>query len=234
MRQWVVLAVLGVAACGGTTAPGATGTPATTQTVNLRDFNAIALAGPDAVDVSRGPDFAVRIEATPEVRERLTIRRDGNVLRIGRKPVGMWTFQTGTAHIHITMPSIGAATLSGPGTITIDQAGAPFVANVSGSGDMTIGQVQGDKATLAVSGSGSIAAAGSVRELALSIAGSGGIRAQEVRAESATVSITGSGEVAARVDGPAKVSLVGSGSATLGSGARCVIRRVGSGEAHCG
>lgn len=225
------MAVLGLTACGeGGSAPN----DAVPQILAIRDFDTITLDGPDTVDVRRGAYFAVRVEGPSDVRERLTFRRDDNVLRIGRKPVGAWTPQTGIARIHITMPIIQAATLSGPGNIAIDQGAAPFVATVSGSGDMTIGQLQGDKATLTMSGSGSIAAAGSVRELALSVAGSGQIKAEQVRADAATVSVTGSGDVAARVDGPARVSLVGSGSASLGRDARCIVTRTGSGEVHCG
>ncbi|MEH3040962.1 MAG: DUF2807 domain-containing protein [Sphingomonas paucimobilis] len=232
MRRWVVVTALGVAACGGNTAASDRVTPA--QTVALRDFDAVALDGPDTVDVMRGQDFAVAIDGPPEVRRKLTLRRDGNVLRIGRKSGGIWTVDRGVARIRVTMPSIEAATLSGSGDMAIDQAADPFVATLSGSGDMTIGQLRGDKATLTVSGSGSIAAAGSVRDLTLSVAGSGNIAAQQLRADAATVVVTGSGDVAAQVEGPARVSLVGSGSADLGTGARCTVDRVGTGEAHCG
>lgn len=232
MRQWVVMAALGVAACGGDTAASNGMTPV--QAVALRDFDAIVLDSPDSVDVRRGQDFAIAIDGPPDVRRKLTFQRDDNVLRIGRKPGGGSNVGRGVARIRVTMPSIRAATLSGSGDIAIDQAADPFVATLGGSGDMTIGQVRGDKATLTVSGSGSIAAAGAVRDLTLSVAGSGDVEARQLRADAATVSVTGSGDVAAQVEGPARVSLVGSGSADLGAGARCTVDRVGTGEAHCG
>ena len=231
MRSWIVGTALGLAACGGPPPPASGDTA---QTLAIRDFDAIALDSSDSVEVQRGAGYAIRIEGPAELQERLDIRRDGTVLRIGRKGGGLWAVDRTSARIVVTMPAIRAATLNGSGDVAIDQAGDPFVAKLGGSGDMTIGQLQGDHATLAVSGSGTIAAAGSVRAVTLTVTGSGDIDARQVRAGEAKVSLTGSGDIAADIAGPARVSLVGSGSATLGSGARCVVDRVGTGEARCG
>lgn len=214
MRRWIIVAGLALTACGGDASA-----PTATTSLNLpglREFDAIALDSDDSVEVRRGDDYAVRIEGPCGLRDRLTIRRDANVLRIGRKPQGMWAVDREAARIVVTMPTIRAATLSGSGDITIDQAGDPFVATLSGSGDMTIGQLQGDRTNLTISGTGTIAAAGSVRTLVLTTTGSGDIDARQVQAGEATLSVAGSG------------------SATLGPGARCTIHRVGTGEAHCG
>ncbi len=214
MRRWIIVAGLALTACGG----GALA-PAPTERAQLsgvQDFDAIALDSDDSVEVRRGDDYAVHIEGPAGLRERLAIRRDGNVLRIRRRRQGLWAVDQKAARIQVTMPAIHAATLSGSGDITIDQAGDPFAATLGGSGDMTIGQLQGDRTSLTISGSGTIAAAGSVRTLALTTTGSGDIDARQVQAAEAVLSIGGTG------------------SATLGPGARCTIRRVGTGEAHCG
>jgi len=214
MRRWIIVAGLALTACGGgASAPAKT---ERAQLPELRDFDAIALDSDDSVEVRRGDDYAVRIEGPAGLRDRLTIRRDGTVLRIGRKPQEIWAIDREAARIVVTMPAIRAATLSGSGDLTIDQAGDPFAATLNGSGDMTIGQLQGDRASLTISGTGTIAAAGSVRTLSLTTTGSGDIDARQVQAGEATLSVTGSG------------------SATLGPGARCTIHRVGTGEAHCG
>ena len=231
MRGWIVGTALALAACSGQSpSTGCTGS----RMLTIRDFDAITLDSSDTVDVRRGEGYAIHIEGADEVRDRIDIRRDGNDLRIGRKGPGLWTTGDTSARIVVTMPAIRGATLTGSGDITIDQASEPFVAKLDGSGDMTLGQLQGDRATLTVSGSGTLAVAGSVRTIALSVAGSGKIDARQVRAGEATVSIAGSGDIAADINGPARVSVVGSGSATLGSGARCVVDRVGSGQVHCG
>ncbi|WP_162236600.1 MULTISPECIES: head GIN domain-containing protein [unclassified Sphingomonas] len=234
MRWWIVVAGWGLTACSGS--PPAPANAVEPSLTGLRDFDAITLDSGDSVEVRQGADYAVRIEGPIEARNRMSIRRDGNTLRIGRREHGLWTVDRGAVRIVVMMPVIRAATLAGSGDVTIDQASDPFVATLSGSGDMTIGQLQGDRTTLTVSGTGTIAAAGSVRAMTLTVTvtGSGDIDARQVQATEAVVSVTGSGDVAATINGVARVSLVGSGSATLGPGARCVVQRVGTGEAHCG
>lgn len=232
MCRRIVLAMLGLTACGGDAAIPNAATDE--QLAALRDFDTVALDSRDSVEVRRGQGFAVRVEGPAERRAGLMIRRDGHVLRIDRSEGGLWAVDRDPARIVVTMPVIVAATLSGSGDITIDQAGDPFAGTLGGSGDMTIGQLQGDRTVLTVAGTGTIAAAGSVRSLALSVAGSGDIDVRQVQATEAVVSITGSGDINAVIDGPARVSLAGSGLATLGPGARCTVNRVGTGEAHCG
>ncbi len=231
--RWMVLAALGLAACSGGEEKDSQ-PHADVRPLALRDFTAVTLESADQVEISRGPGFAVRVEADQGLRERLDIRRDGDTLRIGRKGGGSWTARDGVAHIRIAMPAISAAALAGSGDIAIDQADDGFSGTLGGSGDMTIGQLRGERASLTVAGSGTIAAAGSVRHLALSVAGSGDIDARQVRAAAATVSIAGTGTVTADIDGPAQVTVVGSGSATLGTNARCTVNRVGTGEVTCG
>lgn len=231
--RWIVLATMGLAACDA--GEGNDSQPRTDiRPIALRDFTAVALESADQVDITRGPGFAVRIEAEPALRDRLDIRRDGDTLRIGRKDGGSWTGGDRVAHIRISMPAITAVALAGSGDIAIDQVGDGFAGTLGGSGDMTIGQLRGERASLTVAGSGTIAAAGAVRQLALSVAGSGDIDARQVRAGGGTVSIAGTGDITADIDGPAQVTVVGSGSATLGVNARCTVNRVGTGEVTCG
>ncbi|WP_162233527.1 MULTISPECIES: GIN domain-containing protein [unclassified Sphingomonas] len=232
MHRWMVLAMLGLTACGGDSAVPDAATDE--QLAILRDFDTVALDSRDSVEVRRGEGFAVRVEGPAERRAGLILRRDGHILRISRSEGGLWAVDRDAARIVVTMPVIAAATLSGSGDITIDQAGDPFTGTLGGSGDMTIGQLQGGRTTLTVAGTGTIAAAGSVRSLTLTIVGSGDIDVRQVQAADAAVSITGSGDIKAAIDGPARVSLTGSGSAMLGRGARCTVNRVGTGEAHCG
>lgn len=231
--RWMVLATLGLAACG-TGAGNDSQSRVDERPVALRDFTAVRLQSADQVEITRGPGFAVRVEADPDVRERLDIRREGDTLHIGRKAGGSWTARDGVAHIRIAMPTITAATLAGSGDIAIDQADDGFAGTLAGSGDMTIGQLRGERASLTVAGSGTMAAAGAVRQLDLSLAGSGTIDARQVRAAASMVSIAGTGDVMAQIDGPARVTVVGSGSATLGTNARCTINRVGTGTVTCG
>ncbi len=230
MRIMVVTMMLALAGCNG----GAGAAPAPVErSLALKDFSAVELAGPDRVDIRRGATFQVRVSGDPKVVERIEVRRDGDTLRIGRKPGDSWEWSREGATIHVTMPALKRATLTGSGDLLVDRAD-DLVALLTGSGDLTIGQLRGHGASLTLTGSGTIAAAGAVDRLTMAVGGSGSIDAAQVKAAEARVSVTGSGDVAADVTGPAQVSLTGSGSATLGKGARCTVRKAGSGEANCG
>lgn len=230
--RWVVVAGLGLAACGSN---GQSTTKPERRDIAWRDFTAVAVDGSTSVEIRRGVSYAVQAEGDTAALDRLTIARDGDILRIGQRSGGnWWSGRQSRARVRITMPAIRAATLAGSDDISIDQADDGFVGSVGGSGDMTIGQLRGDRATLKVGGSGTIAAAGDVRHLAMAVAGSGDIDAKQVRAAEATVAVAGSGDARATVNGPARVTLAGPGSVTLGDGARCTVNRTGSGDADCG
>lgn len=230
----VILAGLLLAGCSGAEPGNARTAPAAARDFALHGFTAVALSGPDRLDIRHGESFAVRAEGDAATLDRLTVKVVGDTLRIGRTRAA-WRLvdRTAPATIHVTLPALRAATLSGSGDIAIDRAD-DLVATLAGSGDVTIGQLRGATARLTLAGSGTIAAAGRVERLALTVAGSGDINAGEVRADEAQVVVSGSGDVVADVNGPARVSLTGSGSATLGADARCTVSRTGSGEARCG
>lgn len=230
--RWILAATLGLAACSAGDEGGSDVPPR--NDAALRDFIGVTLSSDDRVEIVSGQSFAVQVEGNEAARDGLDIRRDGDMLKIGRKKSNFWGKDDDGARIHITMPTIAAAVLAGSGDISIDRTGEDFAATLSGSGDMTIGQLRGDRAALTVAGTGTIAAAGAVRHLTLSVAGTGDIDAKQVKASEATVSIAGTGDVSADINGPAEVSLVGAGSATLGRDARCVVNRVGTGTVDCG
>lgn len=231
--RWAAAMVIGLTGCSGGE-PARDSASTVRNVATLRDFTGVALDSGDQVEITQGNDFAVRVEGDASVQDRMDIRREDEVLKIGRKTGGIWSGGAPSARVHVTMPAIRVAVLAGSGDISIDRTGEDFAATLSGSGDMTIGQLRGDKVALTVAGTGKIAAAGAVRHLTLSVAGTGDIDARQVKANEATVSVAGTGDVAADINGPVQVTLVGTGSATLGRDARCVVNRIGTGSVDCG
>ncbi len=230
--RWMVVAGLGLAACGSN---GQSAVKPERRDIAQRDFTAVAVDGSTSVEIRRGASYTVQAGGDAAALNRLTIARDGDTLRIGQRSGGnWWSGRPSRVRVRITMPALRAATLAGSGNISIDQADDGFVGSLGGSGDMTIGQLRGDRATLKIGGSGTIAAAGDVRYLDMVVAGSGDIDAKQVRAAEATAAVAGSGDARATVNGPARVTVAGSGSVTLGDGARCTVNRTGSGQVDCG
>ncbi len=231
-----ILACLPLAACNiGADAKGDPAAVSGTGGVRIfaaRDFSAIELRGNDTVNVTAGPEYAIRAEGDSDMLDRLDIRRDGTTLRISRRS-GI-SVRSSPVRIHITMPAVRQAAVAGSGDLLIDRVRGDFTGTVAGSGDMAIATLSGGTAMFDVGGSGSIVAAGAVDRVSLSVAGSGDIDARRLRANAADVTVAGSGDVVADVTGPATVSMAGSGSATMGRGARCTVSKAGSGKVRCG
>lgn len=202
----------------------------------MSGFSAVDLRGSDDVEVRVGPAFSVRAQGPAKELDKLEITRSGDTLRIGRKrTVGMnWSDGEGVK-VFVTMPSVRGASVSGSGDMTVDRVeGERFAGGVAGSGSLAVGAMRAGDVSLSVAGSGDLVGAGTARTLKMEIAGSGDIDARQLTASEARVSIAGSGNARAVVNGPARISIAGSGDVELGGSPRCTTSKVGSGEVRCG
>ena len=238
MNRYMLLALLPLAACSGTarsegTPPSGTGS---NRTFAVAGFTAVEAAGPDDVDVRVGSGFSVRAEGDPKVLDKLEIVRDGDTLKVRRKNRGgfSWGSNDHGAKVYVTMPRMVAASATGSGDMTIDHVdGEKFQASATGSGDLNIGSLSVQAVALSVTGSGDLTATGTARTGALSITGSGDIQAPKLSLGKADVSVMGSGGLTAAVNGPAAVNVMGSGDVTLTGGAKCTTSKMGSGDVSC-
>ncbi|HEX8383518.1 MAG TPA: head GIN domain-containing protein [Sphingomonas sp.] len=201
----------------------------------MTGFSEVDLRGSDDVDVRVGPAFSVRAQGPAAELDKLEITRSGDTLRIGRKKtVGMnWSDGEGVK-VFVTLPRLTGAAVSGSGDLTVDRVeGERFAGGVAGSGSLAVGAMRAGEVTLSVAGSGDVVGAGMARVLRMDIAGSGDIDARQVTASEARISIAGSGNARATVNGPARIDLAGSGDVDLGGSPRCTTSKVGSGEVRC-
>ena len=241
MRGMAMLMLLPLAACGnasgdGGEASGIAGTGSgNARSYQAAGFTGVDLAGSDDVDVRIGSTFVVRAEGAPEDLDRLRIRVDGDTLKVDRRSRTGMNWGGHKVVIHVTMPRLAEASISGSGSLRADRVeGEEFEGDLAGSGDLVLGAMQVDKASFDIAGSGSVKASGDAGALSIDIAGAGDVEAPELRARSADVSIAGSGNVRAAVAGPAKISIMGSGDVNLGPQARCQTSKMGSGSVRCG
>ena len=239
MRSASLIAMLALVACSPAKdrdSGVAATSGGTARIYQVADFTGVALRASDDVDVRVGSGFSVRAEGPAAELDTLRIVRDGDVLRIGRKD--SFAFQWGrTAHVKIfvTMPRITTAELSGTGDLAIDRVeGERFRVDSKGSGDIAIGALSVESADLSLSGTGTLTAKGRAHQLKIDLSGSGDVDAPELKAARASVSVAGTGDVHATVDGPAQVSVTGTGDVDLGAAAHCTTTNAGTGEVRCG
>lgn len=236
MRLLLIAAMLPITACHASwekdgPAAHASGSGAT-RSYEAAGFTGVDLRGSDDVDVKAGNSFSVTAEGDPKVLDVIEIKVVDGTLRVGRK-ANSTDFEDHGAKIHVVMPKLSLASVSGSGNLTVDRAEGDFVGSIAGSGNLDVAALNANAAKLSVAGSGDMTLAGTVGKLTASIVGSGDIDGEKLTASSASISIVGSGNLSGVVKGGASVSIAGSGDVDLKGGAQCAVNAVGSGEAHC-
>jgi hypothetical protein len=103
-------------------------------------------------------------------------------------------------------------------------------AELAGSGDIKISNLNATSFSASVSGSGDVIASGTAGSVALNVSGSGDIDFLKVNAKTATASISGSGDINFYASESAACSIVGSGDMRVAGGGRITRSVTGSGE----
>jgi hypothetical protein len=201
-------------------------------------FDRISLSGSPNVVVTVGGAPSVRAEGDSELLEKLEIKVEDGVLRIGYKR-GNWSFGWRKDHapvtIHVSAPAIRGAEVAGSGDMRIDKVeGGDFAGDIAGSGEIQLASLRARNASFSIAGSGGVTASGTAETAEFEIAGSGDVRAGGLQVRSAKVSIAGSGNVETRATESANVEIMGSGDVVVTGGAKCSVSKMGSGDVRCG
>lgn len=104
-------------------------------------------------------------------------------------------------------------------------------ASITGSGDLTLEDIDQDEIELKITGSGSINVSGEVKLLSAKISGSGDVDAKELKADIAELRVSGSGDIKAHVSEILSARVSGSGDIRVwGNPAKRDTRVSGSGD----
>lgn len=204
----------------------------------LKDFTEIDATGPDNVAVTIGNGFAVKADGDARAVADLDIRVKDGKLVIGRKSKGDWNWGRKDggkgATIHVTMPAISAAALTGAGDFDLDRAqGDKLDLSLTGAGDFRIGTVAVKALNADITGAGSIKIAGTADTAKLSITGVGDIDAAALKVGAADIDVLGAGDIDIASDGRVAISIMGPGDVTVKGKAQCTTSGTGPGEARC-
>ncbi len=165
-------------------------------------FDRVELAGSQNVIVKVGGAPSAYAEGDTGLLERLEVKVENGVLRIGQKK-GKWSFGWSRDHgpvtVHVTAPALKGAEVAGSGDMRIDRVQSDdFAASVAGSGELEVGSLTARSTSFSIAGSGGVSASGAAESADISISGSGDVRAGGLQVKRAKVSIAGSGNVEAR------------------------------------
>ena len=168
-----------------------------TEQRSVGAFSAIELSGPYDVTIDAQGRSGLRLSGQRKQLDGVEVFVRGDTLVV--RPAQSRVFQFGfnkrreTVTIDIGTPQLNSLTMSG-------------------SGDVTLAQVNGERIALQVDGPGDLQASGAVRDLALRVSGSGDADLQRVRASKVELTMSGPGDVRlADIDQDLQARLSGSG-----------------------
>jgi len=189
----------------------------TNQKREVSAFTEISLKIGANVHLKQGNIQSVEVSGSEATLEKLITEVNDRKLVI-RYPTDTWfkKWNSGPVDIYITIPQIDALVVSGSGTIVSEGKIESRILDltVSGSGDIKLPEIKGDKVSAIISGSGNIHLFGkqNAGELKVAISGSGNVKAIEFPSDNVDIKISGSGNCWVNATKKLFVRLAGSGN----------------------
>jgi hypothetical protein len=173
-------------------------------------FGSVELAGSNNVFIRVGEERSVRVSGDDNLTDRVTTGVDAATLVIGSKPGSYST--SSPMRVEVSVPSLRDLTLSG-------------------SGNVLVTGLDGQRFTVTISGSGVVRASGTTDKLDATISGSGQAELGGLEASAVRAVVSGSGEIVVTATTSLDASVPGSGSILYGGNPVVVTKSVtGSGE----
>ncbi len=199
------------------------------------EFSVLSSLGPDNIVFEQGDTFSVRAEGDEEVVERLRYKLSDGNLKIGRVKERGLGWESGTATVFVSAPSLEAAKLAGSGNMEVDKmSGDSAKVSIGGSGNVKVKKLKTASLKGSIAGSGNLNISGQADQTNISIAGSGNVKGKKLKADTISVKIAGSGDVVLSSDGTVDAKIAGSGNVRVHGKAKCTSKTTGSGNVNCG
>ena len=202
-----------------------------TENRNLTDYDKISVAGAFDVNLVKGKEGAISIEAEENLMEYIETVVENGLLKI--QPKKDYQLKS-TITIQITVPveTIDAVSLAGSGTVSSIAIlnATDLTLKLAGSGDINL-PVSVKNLNSKIAGSGNIKLSGNTDEFNGEISGSGNIEASDLKATASHINIAGSGNVEVHAVSEIHAKIVGSGD-VIYSGNPTIekVKSVGSGS----
>lgn len=219
---------------GGGPGPRQEASEPSEMTYQVANFERISTTGPQDVEIEFGEAFSVQGEGAVS-RLEVVVENDELVIR-PRNGIGWDWPGLDSTKFHVTMPRLTQVSLTGSGDISIDQVkGERFSGKVEGfAGSILVNGLEVDQAEFTINGPGEIVAAGTARAASMTINGPGEVQAGELHSQTAAITVNGPGDVELAVEQEADVTVRGPGEVDIDGPARCSISTSGPGSVSCG
>ena len=203
-----------------------------TESFDVSDFDQIRLGTSGTLYVEQGDEFSLTIETDDNILPALNVDVTKGVLRLTANP-DYTALQSTTLIYRVTVPELTALDVSGSGEIFVgDFKSASLSMTVSGSGDTVFSNAEIDSLTINVNGSGKVTIESATSEdITIKVNNSGDVTLAG-ETESITITTSGSGKVFAEElkTTKADVTINGSGDTNLWVTKAITVNISGSGE----
>lgn len=139
-----------------------------------------------------------------------------------------------TITIHLYAPHFNAVSISGSGNVSNTNAvlNGDFNCSISGSGTISLSDMQAAAVTTKISGSGSVTLSGTAQSLKTITSGSGDIHTFALEVQTGDVEISGSGNVEINASQQLDIDISGSGDVYYKNNPSVNVEISGSGQVH--
>jgi hypothetical protein len=181
------------------------------ETRNISGVTGIELAGSADVDITFGEEESLVVEAEDNIVPLIETEVENGRLVIGTKSNTSYS-NTKPVTVHVTLKSLEAVSLSGSGSITVQNyQGVTIRVDLSGSGDINV--------------------SGTADSADMTLGGSGKINGEQLKADSVKVGVDGSGDARVFASEQLDAEVGGSGSIRYSGNPEQVSKNVsGSGS----
>ncbi|WP_423129914.1 head GIN domain-containing protein [Gaoshiqia sp. Z1-71] len=190
------------------------------ETREVPAFSEISFRIPGKLHLEQGSTQSIEIVAKESTLEQIITEVKGRelIIRFPNKNLFWKDFDPGKIEIFITVPEIGALTVSGSGQIYNDGEINTRILNmsVSGSGDILLDNLKAERVKATISGSGRVELAGNgkAEDLSIAVSGSGSYKGFGFASDDVSVKISGSGGADVNAERALKITIAGSGNVT--------------------
>ena len=188
--------------------------PVMTERRNLSNYNGVDLRCAAEVSFEQAPEFKLEVSAQQNILDIMITELQNNKLVIRFKN-DVRVKSHGPITVKVTGPDLNSLRISGSGNIQAVSSinTQQMELDVSGSGNIRLGELNATSVDANISGSGNIGInSGAVERERLKISGSGNINLAGMQSKNVSTNTSGSGEMRVYAFESLTVSISGSGS----------------------
>ncbi len=185
----------------------------TTQTRTVSDYDAVSLIGSMDVELVKGREGSLKIEAEENLQQHITTEVSGGRLKISvEKGYSLEPSRNHSIKVTVPVTDLEEVSLTGSGDIVSNEmiTSDNFAIKITGSGNVRL-PLKARNTSASITGSGDIDLAGSSTDFDCKVTGSGDISAFDFECENVQATVTGSGDIQVYASESLRASVPGSG-----------------------